>query len=96
MEVYINQTFRRSILEEPEKVQIYNTYLRYEQWKLQIKGFDFMDIVNHILRELKGAQYRGTPIHFMLVDEVQDLTAATIKLLLNITEQNVYFAGDTA
>jgi hypothetical protein len=30
MEVYINQTFRRSILEEPEKVQIYNTYLRYE------------------------------------------------------------------
>jgi predicted ribonuclease YlaK len=45
-----------------------------------------MDIVNHILRELKGAQYRGTPIHFMLVDEVQDLTAATIKLLLNITE----------
>jgi hypothetical protein len=55
-----------------------------------------MDIVNHILRELKGAQYRGTPIHFMLVDEVQDLTAATIKLLLNITEQNVYFAGDTA
>ena len=55
MEVYINQTFRRSILEEAEKVQIYNTYLRYEQWKQQIKGFDFMDIVNHILRELKGA-----------------------------------------
>jgi ATP-dependent exoDNAse (exonuclease V) beta subunit len=32
----------------------------------------------------------------MLVDEVQDLTPATIKLLLKITEQNVYFAGDTA
>ena len=61
-----------------------------------IKGFDFMDIVNHILRELTGSFYRGTPIHFMLVDEVQDLTAATIKLLLKITEQNVYFAGDTA
>ena len=32
----------------------------------------------------------------MLVDEVQDLTPATIKLLLKVTEQNVYLAGDTA
>lgn len=32
----------------------------------------------------------------MLVDEVQDLTPATIKLLLKVTEQNIYFAGDTA
>jgi len=70
MDVYINSTFRRSILEESEKVAIYTTYQRYEQWKQNIKGFDFMDIVNHILRELTGSFYRGTPIHFMLVDEV--------------------------
>lgn len=55
-----------------------------------------MDLVNHILREMQGLRYFGAPIHFMLVDEVQDLTAATIKLLLKVTEQNVYFAGDTA
>lgn len=70
--------------------------MMYERWKKQIKGFDFMDLVNHILRELQGVYYRGVPIHFMLVDEVQDLTAATIKLLLKVTEQNIYFAGDTA
>lgn len=31
-----------------------------------------------------------------MVDEVQDLTPKTLKLLLNLTLQNVYFAGDTA
>ena len=55
-----------------------------------------MDIVNHILREIQGLKYFGVPIHFMLVDEVQDLTASTIKLLLKVTEWNVFFAGDTA
>jgi predicted ribonuclease YlaK len=33
---------------------------------------------------------------FLMVDEVQDLTPKTLKLLLNLTNQNVYFAGDTA
>jgi len=55
-----------------------------------------MDLVNHILRQLQSMQYRGMPIHFMLCDEVQDLTAATLNLLLKVTEQNIYFAGDTA
>ena len=54
-EVYINQNFRRSVLEEGEKAMIYGTYMKYEQWKKEVRGFDFMDIVNHILRELKGA-----------------------------------------
>lgn len=79
-------TFRKSVLEEHEKDIIYKCYLRYETWKRDIKGFDFMDLVNHILREQQGMVYRGVPIHFMLVDEVQDLTPATIKLLLQITE----------
>lgn len=33
---------------------------------------------------------------FLMVDEVQDLTPKTLKLLLSLTNQNVYFAGDTA
>ena len=93
---YVNAVYRNTILEQHEKDAIYGVYVKYEHWKKSIKGFDFMDLVNHILRELQGTYYRGTSIHFMLVDEVQDLTPATIKLLLKITEQNVYFAGDTA
>ena len=55
-----------------------------------------MDIVNHCNREIDAYRYFGSPVHFMLVDEVQDLTPATIKLLVKVTEQNVYMAGDTA
>ena len=32
----------------------------------------------------------------MMVDEVQDLTPATINLLLSITKENLVFSGDTA
>jgi len=31
-----------------------------------------------------------------MVDEVQDLTPNILKLLMNLTERNVFFAGDTA
>ena len=79
-----------------EGAAVYQLFTKYEAWKREIKGFDFMDLVNHVLRELQGISYRSTPIHFMLVDEVQDLTPAALKLLLKVTEQNVYFAGDTA
>ena len=32
----------------------------------------------------------------MMVDEVQDLTHATLALLTRVTEQGVFFSGDTA
>jgi hypothetical protein len=31
-----------------------------------------------------------------MIDEVQDLTPKTLQLLLQVTSQKVYFAGDTA
>jgi len=55
-----------------------------------------MDIVNHILREIVIKGYTGTPIHFIMIDEVQDLPHATILLLMKLSEQGVFFAGDTA
>lgn len=33
---------------------------------------------------------------FLMIDEVQDLTPKTLQLLLKLTTQKVYFAGDTA
>ena len=35
-----------------ERTKIYELFTTYEKWKQHIKGFDFMDLVNHILREM--------------------------------------------
>jgi len=48
---------RKSYLEtkslHPSQLEsVYNIYVKYEAWKKEIKGFDFMDLVNHILRSL--------------------------------------------
>lgn len=85
-EAYATVAHRKTLLSQSEKDVIYTIYEKYEAWKKEVKGFDFMDLVNHVLRELQGVYYKGTPIHFMLVDEVQDLTPATIRLLLKVTE----------
>ena len=35
-------------------------------------------------------------IHFLMVDEVQDLTQNMISLLMNLAQKNIFFSGDTA
>ena len=55
-----------------------------------------MDVVNYIVNQLNWYGYNGPPIHFIMVDEVQDLTHSILLLLLKVTEQSLFFAGDTA
>jgi len=45
-----------------------------------------MDVVNYQLVQIKKFNYVGNPIHFMMIDEVQDLPYAMIELLEKITE----------
>jgi hypothetical protein len=35
-------------------------------------------------------------VHFLMVDEVQDLTQNVISLFMMLAEKNVFFSGDTA
>lgn len=55
-----------------------------------------MDVVNHISAQIRLRGYTGPSIHYLMIDEVQDLTNATIFLLSKITEQGIFFSGDTA
>lgn len=54
------------------------------------------DVVNYLLNQISFYGYNGVPVHYMMIDEIQDLTPATISLLLLITKQKVFFSGDTA
>ena len=43
-----------------------------------------MDLVNYLLVQIIFGQYDGPSIHYMMIDEVQDLPHAILLLLLII------------
>lgn len=87
---------RKSIWTKSDRETIFEIFCMYERWKLAQGAYDILDIVNYILTQMRFGRYNGTPIHFMMVDEVQDLPHSILLLLSNVTEQGLYFAGDTA
>lgn len=82
--------------------------MSYEKWKDKVGAFDFMDVVNHVWKNREFNYYNYNynnrlrqfsskmSFDYLLVDEVQDLPAKAIRLLLFCVTQNVFFAGDTA
>lgn len=78
---------------------MYWIFLEYERWKQAENAFDQTDLIQHILQSGKAtSRWYNTEMgmDFLMIDEVQDLTPKALQLLLNLTNQNVYFAGDTA
>jgi superfamily I DNA/RNA helicase len=55
-----------------------------------------MDLTNFLLRKILKNSYLGPTINFLFIDEVQDMTPATIYLVSQIVSNNVFYAGDTA
>lgn len=55
-----------------------------------------MDAVNYCLNYINRSGYNGPPIHYLMVDEVQDLPYAYIRLLTLIAEAGILFSGDSA
>lgn len=94
--IYANQGHKTSLLTREEKCDVWELFIQYERWKSGSRAYDFQDIVNYILCQAKYYGYNGIPIHYMMVDEVQDLTPATISLLITVTKEKLVFSGDTA
>ncbi|CAG9320671.1 unnamed protein product [Blepharisma stoltei] len=95
-EEYLELGRKSSMLSKEEKVEVYRAFGLYEDWKRSVNGYDFQDLVNYILCEIHYHGYKGIPIHYMMIDEVQDLTSATLNLLMQVTDQKLVFSGDTA
>lgn len=84
-------------MEIEEKIEIFMIWVRYEQWKSEMRAYDINDVVNHILQQIRSDFLKETQIiHFLMVDEVQDLTQNIITLLMSLAEKNIFFSGDTA
>ena len=62
-----------------------------------MRAYDLNDVVNHILQQLRSGMVKEAQlIHFLMVDEVQDLTQNVITLLMSLAQKNIFFSGDTA
>jgi superfamily I DNA and RNA helicase len=55
-----------------------------------------MDVVNYINIQLVNNNYFGPPIHYLMIDEVQDLPHSILFLFSNIASKGVFYCGDTA
>ncbi|KAJ4710301.1 UvrD-like Helicase, ATP-binding domain, P-loop containing nucleoside triphosphate hydrolase [Melia azedarach] len=90
---------RVSTLTRKKREIIYDICESYEQMKMRNGEFDLADLVNDLHHRLKLECYKGDEIHFVYVDEVQDLTMSQIALFKYIcrnVEGGFVFSGDTA
>lgn len=55
-----------------------------------------MDAVNYVLAQVSRFGYNGPPLHYLMIDEVQDLPYVFILLLTLLVESGVFFGGDSA
>ncbi|XP_045821754.1 uncharacterized protein LOC123914598 [Trifolium pratense] len=90
---------RSSSLSKQKREIIYDMYQSYEHMKMDRGEFDLADIVADIHRRLRINKYEGDEMHFVYIDEVQDLTMSQIALFKYVcqnVEEGFVFCGDTA
>jgi len=58
-------------LTDAEVDKLYEIYAEYESWKSKEGCYDFMDVVNYIIRSYSYSFNKDlVPLHYMMVDEV--------------------------
>ncbi|XP_057416063.1 uncharacterized protein LOC130710730 [Lotus japonicus] len=90
---------RASSLSKQKREMIYDIYQSYEKMKMDRGDFDLADIVADLHLRLRTKGYDGDEMHFVYIDEVQDLTMGQIALFKYVCsniEEGFVFCGDTA
>lgn len=93
--VYLNSS-TNTFLTKEEKLDVYETFCQYERWKIRVGAYDIMDAVNYILNYIRFRVYDAPEIHYIMIDEVQDLPHAMVYLLSKTATYGVFYSGDTA
>ncbi|CAD8133948.1 unnamed protein product [Paramecium pentaurelia] len=75
---------------------LYDIFIQYEKWRIDQGYHDLLDVVNHILIQLKQDQLCIPQIHYLFIDEIQDLPEAIILLFEKIALLGTIYSGDTA
>ncbi|CAD8201725.1 unnamed protein product [Paramecium octaurelia] len=75
---------------------VYEAFQIYEQLKYQLGYYDLLDLVNHINQELAFGDDVIENVHYLLLDELQDVPRAVLILLDQLTELGLFCCGDNA
>ncbi|KAL4575598.1 hypothetical protein LXL04_022446 [Taraxacum kok-saghyz] len=90
---------RASTLTLQTRETVYTLFQTYEKMKTERGEFDWGDLVNDLHSRLSNRKYKGDVMHFVYIDEVQDLSMRQIFLFKYISQnvdEGFIFAGDTA
>ena len=90
-EAYRALGLRQSIFPESERDRLYDLFEKYRGWLVEAKLFD-ANLLAHEWRALAAPRYG-----FVVIDEVQDLTAVQLALVLKTLQQSSQFVlcGDS-
>ena len=82
---------------EEKKDEIYNYYIKYENWKKEKNYFDFQDVVNYLIRQvsIELVSKNVKLIDILFIDEVQDFSINQLYLMSLIAKDIKVLAGDT-
>ncbi|KAM6546583.1 hypothetical protein CsatB_027319 [Cannabis sativa] len=84
-------------LSRNKRQTIYQIFWSYEKQKMENGEFDLADFVNGLHNQLRDERYKGDEMHFVYIDEVQDLTMSQLALFKHVcgnVEEGFVFSGD--
>eukprot|EP00746_Dinoflagellata_sp_MGD_P071141 gnl/MRDRNA2_/MRDRNA2_29022_c0_seq1.p1 gnl/MRDRNA2_/MRDRNA2_29022_c0~~gnl/MRDRNA2_/MRDRNA2_29022_c0_seq1.p1 ORF type:complete len:1957 (+),score=399.04 gnl/MRDRNA2_/MRDRNA2_29022_c0_seq1:483-5873(+) len=96
---YVGELGRKKTPMTPtQRHHIYDIFEAYDKQN-KAMAFDEADFVYHIYRHIRAEGYKGPPLPTIFIDEAQDISQATIQLLLEVTEAQrggIFISGDPA
>lgn len=78
------------------RAQVFEIFESYELWKQENNYFDIEDFVGLFYRKIKKWPYEDFNFDLIVIDEVQDLSFNSIKVLTNLCLNNFLICGDNA
>ncbi|CAG5125043.1 unnamed protein product, partial [Candidula unifasciata] len=97
-EEYINVGRKRAPNFSGSRSQVYDVFLKYNNYKQQHSLFDEADLVYKLYCRLRKMTFQPWIIHEIYVDETQDFTQAELALLVSLCSEpnKMFLTGDTA
>ncbi|CAD8202580.1 unnamed protein product [Paramecium octaurelia] len=93
---YDNYSYYHKVLSDEYTKLLYKAFENYEMIKQNLGYYDLLDVVNHINYELQYGNDVIENVHYLILDELQDIPNAVFILLNQIADFGLICCGDNA